>query len=366
MANPALLLEGIEVHVFVPAHDGPDPPTADDHDSPEYRQEVGGWLAALNCPWVWRAITLANLDQHVAEVAGRAPERPCIVLNLCDGIEPHAGPGLSVVCRLSERGIAYTGGDAYFYDVTTYKTPMKQRLAERGVSTPPFAAIVNPERDIPASAPAVGFPLLVKPVASACSYGIMNKAVVDDAQSAVANARLILDGVHGWSFQRDGVFLERFIAGREFTVLVVGSGKVYPPAERVFPDCLPARERLLSYERYWEDYEEETPLPPGVPLYHYAAVDEPLRQRLSETALQAYRALEGCGYARVDIRMDETGALFVLEVNANCGLSSDGQTSVSWILKLAGQPIHKLIEEILGDAWERAAQVRLAAGNSTA
>ena len=94
-------------------------------------------------------------------------------------------------------------------------------------------------------------------------------------------------------------------------------------------------------------------------------MEEPLRTRLADTALQAYRALSGCGYARVDVRMDDAGRLYVLEVNANCGLSSDGQTSVSWILQLAGQRIHKLIEELLGDAWERTAQIRLAAGAAT-
>ena len=340
--------------MFVPAHTSEEPPTADDHDSPQYRAEVGGWLEPLGCPWVWRAITLENLAQHVGEVVARCAERPCLVLNLCDGIEPHAGPGLSVVRLLEEHRVPYTGGNPHFYNITTSKTVMKRRLAECGVSTPPFAEIGEPEQDIPAAAPAVGFPLLVKPVASACSYGILQKGVVDDATAAVAQARRLLDGIHGWSFKQDGVFLERFVEGREFTVLVVGQGAAYPPAERVFPDGLPPRERLLSYERYWEDYTEETPLPAGVSLYRYAPVESPLRAKLEELAARAYRALEGCGYARVDMRMDSSGEVYVLEVNSNCGLSSDGQTSVSWILNLAGRPIHRLIEEIIYDGWERA------------
>ena len=340
--------------MFVPAHTSEEPPTADDHDSPQYRAEVGGWLEPLGCPWVWRAITLENLAQHVGEVVARCAERPCLVLNLCDGIEPHAGPGLSVVRLLEEHRVPYTGGNPHFYNITTSKTVMKRRLAECGVSTPPFAEIGEPEQDIPAAAPAVGFPLLVKPVASACSYGILQKGVVDDAAAAVAQARRLLDGVHGWTFKQDGVFLERFVEGREFTVLVVGQGAAYPPAERVFPDGLPPRERLLSYERYWEDYTEETPLPAGVSLYRYAPVESPLRAKLEELAARAYRALEGCGYARVDMRMDSSGEVYVLEVNSNCGLSSDGQTSVSWILNLAGRPIHRLIEEIIYDGWERA------------
>jgi D-alanine-D-alanine ligase len=43
-----------------------------------------------------------------------------------------------------------------------------------------------------------------------------------------------------------------------------------------------------------------------------------------------------------------TGELFVLEVNANCGLSEDDQTSTGCILKLADMTLADLLQEILG------------------
>jgi D-alanine-D-alanine ligase len=48
-----------------------------------------------------------------------------------------------------------------------------------------------------------------------------------------------------------------------------------------------------------------------------------------------------------------TGVLYVLEVNANCALSSDEETSVGQILRLAKVPIHELIASMLEDALVR-------------
>jgi D-alanine-D-alanine ligase len=45
-----------------------------------------------------------------------------------------------------------------------------------------------------------------------------------------------------------------------------------------------------------------------------------------------------------------TGQLYVLEVNANCGISSDHQTSTGQILMLTGTPFHELLADILSGA----------------
>jgi D-alanine-D-alanine ligase len=155
--------------------------------------------------------------------------------------------------------------------------------------------------------------------------------------------------------------VERFINGPEFTALIVGPTrkieevKVYPPVERVFNDRLPMTERFLSYERYWGFYDEEPPLPPDTPLYTYRRVeDETLRERIINLSKGAYRSVGGCGYGRVDMRMDQdTEDLFVLEVNANCGISSDNQTSVGQILRLSGNSFTSLLAEILEEALNR-------------
>jgi D-alanine-D-alanine ligase len=73
-------------------------------------------------------------------------------------------------------------------------------------------------------------------------------------------------------------------------------------------------------------------------------------------SLQAYHAVQGKGYTRADIRRDKaTGQLYVLEVNAQCGLSEDeNYTSIGAILRVNQTPFAQLIAEIILDALQRA------------
>jgi D-alanine-D-alanine ligase len=130
--------------------------------------------------------------------------------------------------------------------------------------------------------------------------------------------------------------------------------RAYPAVERIFHSALPPYERFLSYDRYWSCYQEEARLPDTEPFYRYALAAPQLQGPLGDLAMRAFLALSGTGYARVDIRMEaRTGLLYVLEVNANCGLSSDEETSVGQILRLAKVPIHQLIASMLEDALVR-------------
>jgi hypothetical protein len=56
-----------------------------------------------------------------------------------------------------------------------------------------------------------------------------------------------------------GIFVERFLAGREFTAFVVGDKehgtRVYPVAERVFNPKLLKYQRILAFDRYWDGYD---------------------------------------------------------------------------------------------------------------
>jgi D-alanine-D-alanine ligase len=151
------------------------------------------------------------------------------------------------------------------------------------------------------------------------------------------------------------VFAERFVDGPEFTVLVLGNWKdpgsvrCLPAVERVFNSSIPDEEKFLTFERYWGFYHEE--MPDGKPFYGYAACDARLALDVEELSRRAFVAVDGRGYARVDLRMDRvTGELFVLEVNSNCGLSEDDQTSTGCILKLAEMTLADLLRIILRDA----------------
>ena len=130
--------------------------------------------------------------------------------------------------------------------------------------------------------------------------------------------------------------------------------RAYPPAQRLFHSALPRHERFLSYDRYWSEFKEEPRLPEGEPFYRFGQAPAHLRGRLADLAVRAFNAVGGQGYGRVDIRLDEAAdELFVLEVNANCGISGDKETSVGEILLQSEIPATRLVSEIFRDAYDR-------------
>ena len=92
-------------------------------------------------------------------------------------------------------------------------------------------------------------------------------------------------------------------------------------------------------------------MPNGGSFYEYAACDARLSRAIRKLSLEAYCAVGGQGYTRIDIRMDATTKkLYVLEVNAQCGLSEDEDyTSIGAILRFGGKTFAQLVVEIIND-----------------
>jgi D-alanine-D-alanine ligase len=313
-----------------------------DYDTVQTKRELAHAFRALNLAWIWQPIVDSNLDTVIRQAA----LVDSVVLNLCDGSEADGTPGACVVQALEHAGIRFTGAGSEFYEISTSKLVMKEMMMAAGVPTPAFEALPRPG-SVAGICARVGTPVLVKPDVSAASGGVFLRSKVS-VDSDVATLRDEL--------QRSS-FAERFIEGPEFTVFMMGnwrdpgSVRCLAPAERVFNTSIPDGEKFLSYERYWGLYREESPPPDGRPFYGYEACESGLAAALVRISTDAYLAVRGSGYARVDLRMDRsTGKLYVLEVNANCGLSEDDQTSTGCILKIAGMTLAELLRSILLDA----------------
>ncbi len=255
----------------------------------------------------------------------------------------------------------YTGSNEYFYDLTTSKIPMKEAFDKHGVPTAPWRVVHG--HSVPAGElfREVGNVMIVKPAVSAGSMGLGIKNVVSTEAGYNAILDEMLNGYHGWKLDTGGIFVEEFIQGREFTTLVVGSSSnpsqlhCYPPIERVFHQSLPETQKFLSYDRLWNMYKEEQLMPNDDNLYDYYQVQGSLVGALQQISIDAFKSVGGTGYGRLDIRMNtETGRLYVLEVNAQCGLSEDEDyTSIGAILRFAKKSFTYLIIEIIEDALMR-------------
>jgi D-alanine-D-alanine ligase len=345
-----------KVWIFAPYLDTEDPTLKFYYDYTQSIAEYTKVFSEINCEWEWVNITLKNLDESIAKVKSDTSKQS-IVLNLCDGDEINDVPGISVIHALDANNITYTGSDSYFYKVTTSKITMKEAFDEYGVAIPKWVKI-NGHIDKNMFRK-TGKPAIVKPAISAGSMGISIKNVVSDLGELKDVLTDIKKGYKGWNLHGAGLLAEQFIIGKEFTTLLVGSYehpehiKFYRPIERVFHSSLPEKEQFLSFERLWESYEEESPMPNEGSFYEYEAVSCPeLTERLKELSIDAFKAVKGKGYARIDIRMDKnTQKLFVLEINAQCGLSDDeNYTSIGAILRVSNKTFTNLIVEVLDDA----------------
>src|SRR5688572_18570970 len=332
------------------------------YDPPEYRAEIGAWLEALGTQWEWVPITSRTLEAELARARTFAADGGVIIFNLCDGTASDRFPGIEVVTALEANALPYTGASEDFYRVTTSKAASKERLKAAGVPTSPWV-LARTLEDVDRAAATLPFPLFVKPDVSAGSYGIQIDSVVRDVAAAHRQFNAVRAGLHGQTFEDDAVLIERFIEGREFTVLVVEDPReplglfVLAPGERMFDTRLPPAERFLAYERYWGEPDPERPLPvlPEVPCYRYELAPPDLSPALADLARRSFRAVNGTGYARVDIRLDErTGELLVLEVNAQRGLPASDASTVGSLLALCGQPMPPVIERILRHGMTRA------------
>lgn len=322
--------------------------------------EFSSAFEKIKQPWKWQYVTINNFKKIIDQIAASANGHIPVVFNLCDGDEVNGAPGISVIRYLEEKELIYTGARESYYHLTTSKITMKQAFDNAVVPHAPWNTITEMNQELKGFCKKTGTPLIVKPAVSGGSMGLGVKNVVSNDEELSGLVQELYTGYHGWDFTFGGLVAEKFITGPEFTTFIVGSFNqpeqaiIYQPVERVFNKRLPEKEKFLSFDRLWETYESEQPCGNGVyeDFYNYYKPDPSLLDALCKLTWDAFCAVEGTGYGRIDIRMDkETGELFVLEVNAQCGLSEDeNYTSIGAMVRLGEHDFSDMINAIIENA----------------
>lgn len=354
-------LRKLKVWVLYPYLKTEDPNLQYYYDFSQSMEEYAKVFRELNADWVWQPITIQDYKEVVAGIKKRSGRKIPLVLNLSDGDEINGTPGVSVIHELEKNRIIYTGADTQYYNITTSKIPMKEAFDCAGVPTANWA-IIRGEDDVRNGlCERLGTPIIIKPAVSGGSMGVSVKNVVYTDLDLKKRVHDLKGGYRGWDLLADGLIAEAFITGPEYTTFIVGSSsrldrcEVYPGVERVFHPSLPEEEKFLSFDRLWEIYEDEKPMPANENFYEYQKAPDNLMEELKRITLLAYQAVGGTGYGRVDIRREQdTGKLYVLEINAQCGLSEDeNYTSIGAILRYAGVSFSSIIVSIIRDAFDR-------------
>jgi len=244
---------------------------------------------------------IENLEEFMPQVV--KGERPGMVFNLSYGIQGQARythvPGM-----LEMIGLPYVGSGPLAHSLALDKVVSKMIFRQHGISTPDFAVLEEPGFE----APDLEYPLIVKPKNEAVSFGIR---IVNNEAELRAGADAIFK-----KFEQP-VLAERYIEGREINVGLLGNNppEALPPAELIFGEGGP---NIYTYKDKTKRSGRE------VTVNCPAALTEEQAAKARHLALRAFSVLGCFDCARVDMRMDENGELYILEVNSLPSLGEHG------------------------------------------
>ena len=203
------------------------------------------------------------------------------------------------LCELLE--LPYVGSGVLASALALEKVRSKQFFTFAGLRTPDFAVVHRGRLyDVSALVEALGEKTVVKPANEGSSVGMT--IVHDSGELAEAIEK-------AFEFDRD-VLIERFVAGTEVTVAVIGNDELV---------ALPTLEVVPEHEFY--DYESK--YVPGMSSHIIPArVSEEARAECQRLAISAHKTLGCRGMSRTDTIVEPDGTVWLLEVNTIPGMTS--------------------------------------------
>jgi D-alanine-D-alanine ligase len=244
----------------------------------------------------------------------------------------HGGYGEdgTIQALLDVVGVPYTGSGHLASAIAMDKDVSKKLFRTAGVPTADWMMVnetqwgAGDSKDLIARAvETIGLPLIVKPSKQGSTVGL---SVVKEA----VGLKAAIDEAFRFD---DEVMIERFVAGRELTVCILGG------------EALPVGEIIPKHEIY--DY--ECKYTPGMAVEEFPAkLTAAVSANAQELARRAFVALKLKGCARIDFRMTESGELFCLEANTLPGMT--GTSLVPQAAAAAGIDFPDLCDRIVSVA----------------
>ncbi|MEM7784705.1 MAG: ATP-grasp domain-containing protein [Planctomycetota bacterium] len=206
----------------------------------------------------------------------------------------------------------YTGCNPRGLLLSRDKPLAKKILSYHRISSPGFFVVPQGKKiRKPAS---FAYPLLIKSVSEDASLGISKASVVyDDIQLAEQ-----VDYIHQET--ETDALVETFISGRELYVGVIGNRqlKVLPVWEMLFENAEDSDLKIATSRVKWDlAYQEKL----GIKTTRASGLEPEIENRIIKLCKRVYKALSLSGFARLDLRLQEDGQVFVIEANPNPNLS---------------------------------------------
>lgn len=254
----------------------------------------------------------SDLGEAVSTLQGI---RPGVVFNLVESIMDSDELANLTPVIFRKLGLPFTGADSSVLFLTNDKLAAKRHMQSVGLPTPAGVDETGLKRG---RFPGPGR-YIVKSRCEHASLGldetsVANVKTADELLAAMAARRHTLGG---------SCLAERFIDGREFSVSLLETANhaavVLGSAEIVFRADMPVK--IVGYDAKWDEGSDADLS--TVRGFAFRKAEPGLAARLEQTARDCWDEMGLSGYARVDFRVDATGALSIIDVNANPCLSEN-------------------------------------------
>ena len=232
-------------------------------------------------------------------------------------------------------GIPYVGAGVLGSAVAMDKDVAKRLLKSVGIPVVPWVSVyrLRWEKEPAAVQEEIEkefeYPMFVKPATLGSSVGMTKVHGPEELAPAINLA---------CEFAMK-VLVEKAVTAREIEVAVLGN---HEPRASVPGEIVPHREFYDYTAKYLED---------GTQLLIPAELRPPQVERIQSMAVEAFRALELSGMARVDFFLDKkTGKLYLNEANTIPGFTSISMYPKMW--EASGIPFRELIDKLIELAFE--------------
>ncbi|PYX42327.1 MAG: D-alanine--D-alanine ligase [Acidobacteria bacterium] len=265
-----------------------------------------------------------------------------LVFNLTESFAGDDTKEMHVAAYLDLLGLKYTGAGPHATFLAQDKSIAKKMFGFHGIRTPFFATSYRGSIE---HAHDISFPLIVKPLSEDGSIGINSNAVVDSVKELMERVEDIQD-----EFDSPAI-IEEYIEGREIYAAILGSyeyAQALPLVELDFSKLPKGTPKIASYDVKFEKDAEAYKLTKSSLAED---LDDETKERLTQTALAAHRAVKLRDYGRIDMRLSNKGEVYVLEANPNPWLSSKQEFAMA--AKASGRSYTQLIGEIVELAMAR-------------
>jgi D-alanine-D-alanine ligase len=234
--------------------------------------------------------------------------KPHIAFNLLEGFDDIVIFDQNVVSHLELLKLPYTGCNPRGLLLARDKSLSKKLLAYHRIPVPEFdvARMGRPFR----RPKRLSFPLIVKSLTQEASIGISQASVVESDEKLKERVQFIHESIG------TAAIVEQYVEGRELYVGILGNHtlQALPVWELFFTNMPEGAKRIATDRVKWSvKYQKKY----GIDSGGARELPEAQAEGIQHLCKRAYRALELSGYARIDLRLEENGNVWVLEANPN-------------------------------------------------